>query len=143
MTFALLKEVRGHPPLSPHHHAILVYRAGCLLYPCLDPEGCSADVLKAEILRSGDNPEFTDASGFGWFYKPDHRTPHHLSVIDLHIPIEKLLLTKVLKSLWFNEGGSTAYSTVTDGAAFKGAAGLIGAQTQLFSGREDKKKRRS
>lgn len=137
--FSLLSEVSHHSP--PHHHAMLVYRAGCLLDPCLDPEGCSADVLKAEILWSGDNPELTDTPGFGWLYKPDHRTSHHLCVMDLHVPIEKLLLTKVLQSLWFNEGGSTACCTITDGAAFKGAARLIGAQTQLFSGREDKKKK--
>lgn len=120
---------------------MLVYRAGCLLDPCLDPEGCSADVLKAEVLRSGDNPELADASGFGRFRKHDLRTPHHLSVVDPHVPIEELLLTKVLQSLWFNEGGSAACGPVTDGAAFEIGARLSGAQMQLLSGREDKRKK--
>lgn len=136
---------RGHPPLpfSSHlfthleAHAMLVYRAGCLLYPCLDPEGRGADVLKAEVLWFGDSPELTDSSGFGGIHKCDLRTPHHLDFIDLHIPVEQLLLTKVLQPLWFNEGWSAARSAVTDWAAFVRAARLTGAQTQLLSGRED------
>lgn len=113
-----------------------VYRAGCLLNPRLDPEGCSTDVFKAKELRFGHSPELTHTSGFGWFHQHDLRTPHHLSVMDLHVPIEKLLLTKVLQSLWFNKGGSAASGAITNGAAFEIVAGLSGAQTQLLSGRE-------
>lgn len=118
---------------------MLAYRAGCLLYPCLDPEGRSADVLKAEVLdrRSGDDPELAEASGFGGVHEHDLRPPHHLGVIYLHIPIEKLLLSKVLQPLWFNEGGSATCSAVTDGAAFVRAARLTGAQMQLLSGIDD------
>lgn len=117
-------------------YALAVYRAGCLLYPRLDPKGCSADVFKAKELRFGHSPELTHTSGFGWLHQHDLRTPHHLSVMDLHVPIEKLLLTKVLQSLRFNEGGSAASCAITDGATFEIAAWLSGAQAQLLSGGE-------
>lgn len=73
--------------VTHHLHAMLTYRAGRLLYPCLDPEGCSTDVLEAEELRFGDDPELTDASGFWRLHEHDLRTPHHLNVMDLHVPI--------------------------------------------------------
>lgn len=140
--FALLTEVRGHPLHSfPSHHFVStpLYRAGCLLYPCLDPEGRGADVLKAEVLhgRPGDGPELAEASGFGGVHEHDLGTPHHLGVIDLHVPVDKILLAKVLQPLWFDEGGSAARSAVTDGAAFVRDARLTGAQMQLLSGKED------
>lgn len=119
-------------------YVLLVYRAGRLLYPCLDPEGCRTDVFKAKELRFGHSPELTHTSDFGWFHQHDLRTPHHLSVMDLHVPIEKLLLTKVLQSLWFNEGGSAARGAITDGATFEIVARLSGAQTQLLSGGESR-----
>lgn len=117
---------------------MLVYRAGRLLYLGLDPEGRGADVLKAEVLgwRSGDDPELANAPGFGGLHEDDLRTPHHLGIVDLHIPIEKILLAKVLQPLWFDEGGSADCSAVTDRAAFVRTTRLTGAQTQLLSGKE-------
>ena len=126
-----------HPITHLEAHAMLVYRAGCLLYPCLDPEGRGADVLKAEVLGFWDSPELADSSGFGGVHKCDLGKPHHLGFVDLHIPVEQLLLTKVLQPFWFDEGWSAARSAVTDWAAFVRAARLTGAQTQLLSGRDD------
>lgn len=122
---------------------MLLYRAGCLLDPCLDPEGGGTDVLKAEVVGFGDNPELTEASGFGGVHKHDLRASHDLGFIHLHLPIDKVLLTKVLQALWFNEGGSAACSAVIEGATFVRAIGLTGAQTQLLSEKEDNRKKLS
>ena len=87
-------------------------------------------------MRSGEDPELADASGFWGLHEHDLRTPHHFVVINLHVPIDELLLTKVLQTLWFDEGEPAACGAVTDGA-FVGAARLTRAQTQLVSGEED------
>lgn len=99
-----------------HAGAALLYRAGRPLNSWLDAEGRSADVLKAKVLgrRSGNDPELTDSSGFGWVREQDLWTPHHFGVMYLHISIEKFFLTKVLQSLWFNEGGSAAHGAIAD-----------------------------
>lgn len=90
MMVALLTEVKGH--FLSHHTVydlnMLLYRAGCLLDPCLDPEGRSADVLKAEVVKFGDSPELAEASGFGGVHKHDLRASHDLGFIHLHIPID-------------------------------------------------------
>lgn len=116
------------------------YRAGGLLYPRLNLEGCGADVLKAKELWFWNGPELTHTSGFGRFFEQDLRTTHHLDVVDLHVSIEQLLLSKVLQPLWFNEGWSAASSAVTDGATFEIVAWLSGTQTQLISVGERKRK---
>lgn len=112
------------------------YRAGGLLYPRVNLEGCGADVLKAKELRFGNSPELTHTSGFGRFFQQDLRTTHNLDVMDLHVSIEQLLFTKVLQPLWFDEGWSAARSAITDGPTFEIVAWLSGAQTQLISEKE-------
>lgn len=88
-------------------------------------------------MRSGEDPELADTSGFWGLHEHDLSTPRHFGVINLHVPIDKLLLTKVLQTLWFDEGEPAARSAITHGATFVGAARLTGAQTQLVSGKED------
>lgn len=109
------------------------YRAGGLLYPRLNLEGCGADVLKAKELRFRNGPELTHTSGLGRLFEQDLRTTHHLDVMDFHVPIEQVLLPKVLQPLWFNEGRSAASSAVTDGATFEIVARLSRTQAQLIS----------
>lgn len=113
------------------------YRAGRLLYHRLDPEGRCTDVLEAEILdnRPGDDPELAEASDFGGLHELELGIPKRLGATDPYVPVDEILLAKVLKSLWFNEGGSAARGAVADEAAFGRAAGLTGAQAQLIPGR--------
>ena len=117
---------------------MLGYRAGRLLDPWLDLERGCTDVLEAEVMdgRSGDDAEHADSSGFWWLLEFELRSHHLPGVFDLQIPIEKLLLTKVLQPLWFNEGESAACGAITDGATFVRGTGMTGAQTQLLSGWE-------
>lgn len=123
-TFSLTTSL--HPMLA---HAKLAYRAGRLLYPCLDPEGCCADVLKAEELwsLSGDDPELADSSGFWRLHEHKLWALGHFGVVDLYVPVEELFLAKVLQTLGFNEGGSAACAAVTEG--LKGGSGVTGTQT--------------
>ena len=58
--------------------------------------------------------------------------------MDLNVPVEKVLLTKVLQTLWFNEGGSAAHSAITEGAGFARATRLTGSQAQFLPERENK-----
>lgn len=116
-------------------YSVLVYRARRLLHPWLDPEGCRANVLEAEVLgrRSRDHPELADSSGFGGVHEDNLRSHHYFGFMDFHITVEKFFHTKVLQTLWFNKGGSAAHGAVTDGTIFVRAAGLTGAQIQLLS----------
>lgn len=116
-------------------YSVLVYRARRLLDPWLDPEGCCADVLKAEVLgrRSRDHPELADSSGFGGVHEDNLRSHRYFCFVDFHITVEKFFHTKVLQTLRFNKGGSAAHGAVTDGTIFVRAAGLTGAQIQLLS----------
>lgn len=118
------------------------YRAGGLLNPRVDLESCGADVLKAKELGFGHGPELAHTSGFGRFFQQDLGTAHHLDVMDLHVSIEQLFLTKVLQPLRFDEGRSAARSAITDGPAFGIVAWLGGAQTQLISAGEKKESNR-
>lgn len=53
----------------------MLYRAGRLLDPALDPEGGGADVLKAQVLRSGHGPELADPPGLGGVHELDLGPP--------------------------------------------------------------------
>lgn len=113
-----------------------LYRAGRLLDPCLDPERRRADVLKAQVLWLGRHPELTEASGLGGFHEPDLGDLRHRDVVDLHVPVEELLLTKVLQPVWLDEGGSAARRAVSDGVTHVGAVRLRRPQTQLLPARD-------
>lgn len=117
------------------------YRAGGLLDPCLDSEGSGADVLKAEVLCRGFGvgpfAEFTDPSGLGGVHELNRSGPDHPGLMNLHVPVKKLLFTKVLQPLWFNEGGSAAHCAIADGASFIKVPWSTGAQMQLLSGQQE------
>lgn len=115
----------------------LMYRAGRFLDSHLDPEGSSAYVFKAEILRLRGGPELADSSGFGRFHQPDLCNFRHFHLVDLHVTVEKMFLTKILQSLWFDQGGSTSGHAVTDGAKGKRAPRVMRAQLQLLSVRRN------
>lgn len=111
----------------------LMYRAGRFLDSRLDPEGGSAYVFKAEILRFWCGPELTDSSGFGRFHQLDLRSFRHFYLVNLHVTVEKMFLAKILQSLWLNQGGSTSCRAVTDEAKWKRATRVMRAQLQLLS----------
>lgn len=124
-----------------HGYDMESYCAGRLLYPRVNLEGCGTDVLKAKELGFGNSPKLTHTSGFGRFFQHELRSTHHLDVMDLRVSIEQLFLTKVLQPLWFDEGWSAARSAITDGATFEIVAWLSGAQPQLISAGEKKKRK--
>lgn len=110
----------------------MLYRAGRLLDPALDPEGGGADVLKAQVLRSGHGPELADPPGLGGVHELDLGPPPHPGLEHPHVSVQQLLLPKVLEPLRLDEGRAAAGGSVTEGATFVGAAGGGRTQTQLL-----------